>query len=285
MQARGLRKLVLCLVGLLVWPFAYAASLPDGALLQVYPFTFPKAAYQGAEEAERLSSAFYHQMLAALEQAGISIDVALLPEDVAGKEVLPDNETLSSVVIDAEEKPEAAGDEETEKDTLMQLVKEAETENPEAAVAGRENAAAGKNRTGQPARTNIYRLTGKVIQYEEKVGAPVSTGRNRRTRTEVIFSGRYRVTTPEGTVLANAPFSFALSRIVPETADIHVVLQELSSRGFSGVAHEIARQVAGQEQVSPTQDDVEPGSEDDEYADSPGKRLKSGSGRMKWVLH
>ena len=69
MQAGWFRKLVCCLAAMAIWPFAAAASLPEGALLQVRPFVFPKAAYQGAEEeAGRLSSAFYRQLLAALEE-------------------------------------------------------------------------------------------------------------------------------------------------------------------------------------------------------------------------
>lgn len=285
MQAGWLRKLVFFLAGLAVWPFVNAASLPEGVSLQVRPFAFPKAAYQGAEEeADRLSSAFYRQLLAALEQTGIRIEAVALPEDAAGEAVEPDGEALSSA--DAEGEPEAAGDEEAEKDALMQLVEEAEkAEKAEAAATGGEGKAAWKNMPGQPAKAKIYRLAGKIVQYEEKAGVPVSTGKTRRTRAEVVLSGRYRVTAPGGAVQAEEPFSFSVSRVVPETADIHVVLQELGSRAFFGAAHEIAGQVSGKKRVSPAGDEAEPGSEDDEYADSPGKRLKPASGRMKWVLH
>lgn len=287
MQTGWLRKLVFCFAGLAGWQFAAAGSLPEGALLQVRPFAFPKAAYQGAEEeAERLSSVFYRQLLAALEQAGIRIEAAALPEDMTGEEVLPDTGALSSSAGEAERGSEAAGDEDAEKDALMQLVEEAENAEKVETAAGREDGEAGKNRAGQAAagKKRVYVLAGKVAQYEEKVGVPVSTGKTRRTRAEVVFSGRYRVTAPGGAVQADEPFAFSASRIVPETADIHVVLQELGRRAFFGAANGIAGQVSGKKQVS-AGDDAEPGSEDDEYADSPGKRLKPASGRMKWVLH
>lgn len=287
MQMGWLRKLVFCFAGLAGWQFAAAASLPEGALLQVRPFAFQKAAYQGAEEeADRLSSAFYRQLMAALEEAGIRLEAVALPEDMAEEdEVVPDSGALSSDAAEAEGEPESAGDEGAEKDALMQLVEEAEKAEKVEAAAGGEGEAAEKDRAGQAAsgKKRVYVLAGKVAQYEEKVGVPVSTGKTRRTRVEVVISGRYRVTVSGGAVQADEPFAFSVSRIVPETADIHVVLQELGERAFFGAAHGIAGQVSGKKQVS--HDDAEPGSEDDEYADSPGKRLKPTSGRMKWVLH
>lgn len=252
--------------------------------MQVRPFAFQKAAYQGAEEeAGRLSSAFYRQLLTALEDAGIRLEVVALPEDVAGEEALEDGGALSSAVADDEGESAAAGEE--EEDALMQLVEETEkAEKAEPAAGGKgtaEKEAAGQKTAG---KERVYALDGKVAQYEEKVGVPVSTGKTRRTRAQVALSGRYRVTGPKGAVLADAPFSSSASRVVPETADIHVVLQELGNRAFLGAAHEIAGQVSGKKQAV-AGEDAEPGSEGDEYADSPGKRLKPASGRMKWLLH
>ncbi|MCM1512861.1 MAG: hypothetical protein NC112_07110 [Oxalobacter formigenes] len=287
MRTGWFQKLVFCLAGIAVWPPATAASLPEGALLQVRPFAFPQAAYQGAEEeAARLSSAFYRQLLTALEAAGIRIETVSLPEEEVFREaVLPDGEAVTKVEEDVGGVPEAAGNEEIEKDALMQLVEKAEkAEKVEKAQAGGESAA-GKNAAQQADRPKRYMLAGKTLQYEEKVGVPVSTGKTRRTRAEVIFSGRYRITGLEGAVQADEPFSFSVSRVVPETADIHMVLQELGGRAFFNAAHAIARQVSGKKQALPAGDDAEPGSEDDEYADSPGKRLRPDSGRMKWLLH
>ncbi|MCM1129776.1 MAG: hypothetical protein NC211_07595 [Alistipes senegalensis] len=284
MRAGWFQKLFFCLAGIAAWPLATAASLPEGALLQVRPFVFPQAAYQGAEEeAARFSSAFYRQLLAALEAAGIRVEAVSLPEEEFSREAaLPDGETVTEVEEDVGEVPEAAGNEEIEKDALMQMVKEAEKAEKAQAGGG---IAAGKNAAQQADRPKGYVLAGKVLQYEEKVGVPVSTGKTRRTRAEVIFSGRYRITGLEGAVQADEPFSFSVSRVVPETADIHMVLQELGGRAFFNAAHAIAGQVSGKKQALSAGDDAEPGSEDDEYADSPGKRLRPASGRMKWLLH
>ena len=284
MRAGWFKKLFFCLAGIAAWPLATAASLPEGALLQVRPFVFPQAAYQGAEEeAARLSSAFYRQLLAALEAAGIRVEAVSLTEEAFSREaVLPDGEAVTEVEEDVGGAPEAAGTEEIEKDALMQLVEEAEKAEKAQAGGG---SAAGKNAPQQADRPKGYVLAGKALQYEEKVGVPVSTGKTRRTRAEVIFSGRYRVTGLEGAVQADEPFSFSVSRVVPETADIHMVLQELGGRAFFNAAHVIAGQVSGKKQAVSAKDDAEPGSEDDEYADSPGKRLRPASGRMKWLLH
>jgi hypothetical protein len=61
-------------------------------------------------------------------------------------------------------------------------------------------------------------------------------------------------------------------------------LQGLGKKAFFEASHHIAERTSGKTRVK-SRDDAEPGTEDDEYADSPGKRLKSKSGRTKWTIN
>ncbi len=296
-----LGKILFCgILGALALPFATAASLPDGATVRVGNFAFPQAAYTGAEEeAERLSTAFRNQLVAALQQTGLNVlapvkakdeedakeEASRKPEKAQAAEKTG-KESLSDAAVAGEGEAisakEDAGEAAAEKDELMALVEETEKAEKEQQDKDKKKDVAGaKKSSGKP---GAYVITGTVTQYEEGVGMPVSTGKTRRVRAEVTLSCQYQVKDPAGKVIITEKTSASSTRVVAETVDIYVVLQGLSKKTFFDAGHNIAERVSGKTRVK-AKEDAEPGSEGDEYADSPGKRLKSKSGQKKWIIN
>ncbi|WAW10334.1 hypothetical protein NB640_01320 [Oxalobacter vibrioformis] len=312
MRATLGRLFCFCMLGALAPSFAAAASVPDGATIRVNAFTFPQAAYTGAEEESlQLSAEFRNELVSALQQAGL---VPAVPSRVKDEEAeaapekqekaepakTPKKERSAEETI-ADEEADLFTDKYTdeedgiiddgaaEKDELMAVVEAAERAEKaqEDNDPDQEEGGAEKPGIKPSGKSGAYVITGTVTQYEEQVGAPVSTGRTKRSRAEVTLICIYQVKNPAGKVIISDKTSASSSRIVAETVDIHVALQNLKKKAFFDASHNIAERVSGKTRVR-AKDDAEPGSEDDEYADSPGKRLKSGSKskqRMKWTIN
>ncbi|MCL1887118.1 MAG: hypothetical protein FWG01_04210 [Betaproteobacteria bacterium] len=284
----NLRRILLWgLFCVLAAPFAAsAASVPDGAVIRVKPFAFPQAAYIGAEEeAERLSAAFGNQLISALQQAGLAASVLSEKKGVQGDtQSVPDKQQKTKPVPTGKKgrsTQEALADGEDDlfadeedgvKDALMAAVEEAEgvkKEEPEREAA----AGAEKGKMKPSAKSDAYIITGTVTQYEEHVGVPVKSGATRRSRAEVTLRCSYQVKNPAGRTILSEETAASSSRVVTETVDIHAALQNLSRKVFFEASYNIAERVSGKTRVK-SKDNAESGSEDDEYADSPGKRLQ-----------
>lgn len=314
MKATLNRIFCFCLLGVLASSFAAAASVPDRAAIRVNAFTFPQAAYTGAEEESmQLSAEFRNELVSALQQAGLlpAVSSKVKDEEEGGDAVSEKQEKAKPAKTPKKEHSaeETIADEEAdlftdkytdeedgivddgtaEKDELMAVVEEAER--AEKAQEGngqdQEEGEAQLSRVKSSGKSGAYVITGTVTQYEEQVGTPVSTGKTKRSRAEVTLTCTYQVKNPAGKVIISDKTSASFSRIVAETVDIYVVLQNLKKKAFFEASHNIAERVSGKTRVR-ANDDAEPGSENDEYADSPGKRLKSGSKsrqRMKWTIN
>ncbi len=283
-MGKYLSKIVLsCLLGIGISSFAMGASLPDGAVVKVQTFTFPKAAYTGSdEEAARLSSEFYSHLVTALEQTGLQVNVSSHQEveenalpvqnhDVDMETSVSEKETISDKQNDIQEQTNEG--ETVENDQLMQLVKTVEKEK-----------LTDKKDKKQVVHQGPYTISGTITQYEEQVGASVSTGNTKRSRATVSLLGSYKVVDSLGKTIILEKVSASASKIVSETMDIYTVLQSLGKKTFIDASANIAERISGKKQVEVT-DEANPGTEEDEYADSPGKRLKSKSGRMKWIVN
>jgi hypothetical protein len=281
------------MLGALAPSFAVAASVPDGATIRVNAFTFPQAAYTGAEEESlQLSAEFRNELVSALQQTGL---VPAAPSKVKDEEAeaAPEKQEKAKPAKTGKKEQSAketiADDGAAENDELMAVVEaaeRAEKAQEDNDLDQKEDKAekSGAKSSGEP---GAYVITGTVTQYEEQAGTPVSTGTTRRSRAEVTLTCTYQVKNPAGKVIISDKTSASSSRIVAETVDIHVALQNLKKKAFFEASHNIAERVSGKTRVS-SRDDASPGSEDDEYADSPGKRLKSGSQsrqRMKWTIN
>lgn len=302
------------MLGVLAPSVVAAASVPDGATIRVNAFTFPQAAYTGAEEeSQQLSAEFRHELVSALQQAGLVPAVSSRVKDEEEREEAaqekqeeaqpaePPKKERSAEETIADEEADLFTDKYTdeedgiiddgaaENDELMAVVEEAERAEKEREGNGQdqEEKAETSGAKKSSGKSGAYVITGTVTQYEEQVGAPVSTGKTKRSRAEVTLTCTYQVKNPAGKVIISEKTSASSSRIVAETVDIHVALQNLKKKAFFEASHNIAERVSGKTRVR-AKDDAEPGSEDDEYADSPGKRLKSGSKskqRMKWTIN
>ena len=292
------RVFTLCLFAVLSPSLVMAASLPDGAAIRVNSFAFPQAVYANAkEDAEKLTVEFYSELASALQQTGL---VVVAPVDVKEEPEAAEEETVPSARNETKERTteEIIADEEDdlftdssadEEDGIIDDVvvtegeKGTEKEWPEEGEKAPD--VVRKRPDSKPAGS--YIISGMVTRYEEQVGAPVSTGKTRRSRAEVTLSCFYQVKDPAGRVIISDETSASSTRIAAETVDIYVVLQNLKKKVFFDASHNIARRVSGKTWVTP-KENAEPGSEDDEYADSPGKRLKSGSKSgpqtMKWTI-
>ncbi|MDL2284484.1 hypothetical protein LJC19_05010 [Oxalobacter sp. OttesenSCG-928-P03] len=303
-----LGRFLLFALGVTAAPFAAAASLPEGATVRVGSFAFPQAAYTGAEEeAERLSAAFRNQLVSALQQAGLKVAAPADQDEDEAEKPAPEKqekagpaenrkkdrsaeETIAAEEEDlftdkyTEEEDGIIDDGAAEKDELMAVVEEAErAEREQQEEAQKQEEEAEKPRA--KSSSGAYVITGTVTQYEEQAGVPVSTGKTRRSRIDVTLQCVYKVKNPAGKVIISEEASASASRIVAETVDIHAAMQNLSKKVFFEASHNITERVSGKHRVT-GKEDAEPGSEDDEYADSPGKRLKSSkSKRTKWTIN
>ncbi len=286
----------ICLLGLSISPFAISASLPEGAVVKVRSFTFPKASYTASnEEPDRLATEFYNQLIAALEQTGLQVDVssdqemdkkrALTEEKVSPESIQSEGETSDKVISETEatvsDKNEVIPEQvseihEVENDQLMQLVESVEKDEKAKLDVNKD-----QNQTNP---SGTYVITGTITQYEELVGVPVSTGNTKRSRVEVSLLGSYKVVDLSGKTLILEKLSASATRVVPETMDIYEVIQSLGKKAFLDAAHNIAERVSGKKRAETT-DDTESGNEEEDYVDSPGKRLKSKSGRLKWIIN
>lgn len=314
MRAHLIRIIGLCFLGALLPSFVTAASVPDGGTIRVNAFTFPQAAYTGAEEeSERLSAEFRNELVSALQQTGLIVAVPSKAKDEedaeksapekaekarpakdkkkerSAEETLADEEADLFTDKYTDEEDGIVEDEAVEKDELMAVVEEAERveKAQQESDEGEQEKADEKSRAKSSGKTGTYVITGTVTRYEEQVGAPVSTGKTRRSRAEVTISCTYQVKNPAGKVIISDKTSASSTRIVAETVDIHAALQNLKKKAFFEASHNIAERVSGKTRVRAS-DDAEPGSADDEYADSPGKRLKTDSKskqRMRWTIN
>ena len=227
------RVLLSCLFGIWLSPFAISATLPEGTVIKVRSFTFPKAAYTGSnEESDRLSGEFYSQLVLALEQAGLQIDTS--SDQRADQTESPESALSGS---DEVRQPASVQDDEAvlteQKDEIEQTVKSNTAENDQlmqlVEAVEKEEKAKQKGQTDptQKRQSGPYVITGSITQYEELVGVPVSTGSSRRSRVEVSLLGSYKVVDPAGKTIVLEKLSASASRVVPETMDIYEVLQSL----------------------------------------------------------
>lgn len=278
-----LSRALFCCFTFFLLPCSFAASLPDDAAVQVRSFTFPKAAYAGAEEeSARISAEFNEKLTLVLQEFGLRVnapsdsieDQRKEDETPVETEAALDNKTASEKT----DEPVADKKEVAQDDPLMKLVTEMEAEEKEQQEKEETKKAAKKS--------NVYVLSGVITQYEEDAGTPVDTGSTKRSRAKVSLLGSYKVVNPEGKTIILEKLSASASKVVPQTVDIYEVQQSLKHQAFSDAASSIAERISGKKRAAATTEEAEPGSDYDEYADSPGKRLKSkSSGRMKWIIN
>ena len=235
-------------------------TLPDDAIINVDLFPFPATQTTTAhqENGIELSAELQQQIISALQKAGFTIAEA---EDISPNALPPAIAALepsqTSPIANLGKEPDA-----TDK---------ADEENMDAPLAdGKvENNDAGKPMEPQAAQKAAqYRLVGRVTLYNERTGTPARVGRGVRVNVEVSLRCTFRaVDMATGkAIIAQAASGSGISS--SQSGDVDAILPRLQEQAFAATAYDIASRLSGKNLNKSS------GYIDENYRDSPGKRLR-----------
>lgn len=278
MTKRACQSLFLACV--LLFPAARATAatflLPDDAVIDIRPFTFPESARSDSEQ--NLPEALRLQIVNALQQSGISVWIARDAAPAAAEPAPASSGAMKTTTLAAIPEPDGDGTAPREFDAPL----DADTANsPGGILVPPEeipDPAPGEMIEETPlvadvpapvAASPTHILVGNVTLFRETVASPTRIAGTIRVRAETSLHCVYKIKdAATGNVIISDAASGSSARVTAQTQDIDAILAFQTIKALALTATDLANALSG--------NNVEKGAARDKeyYQDSPGKRLK-----------